>query len=915
VEALMADTGERPTAWEAAGGRIEADPEALARALKEKAPVWAPREEWTALEARARADGTVLFLVEGYGDLIERTRLLARTPDLPAPVREIADGLLAYDRACREEGRAADELLGLIAEHAERRRDLDAAAVDRPVAGLAEYGAWRGMADGLAANGPAVLAHPAIRSATAAARIAPRLERLSGLLDLDDAVLAFETLRAEVAARAKEAGTIPFHVEGHGELVGQARTLAERPLLPAWLRPVVDATVADAETREGLCAGIRALHAGTAALLEERRALEAAAGLDPPSTLHAHAGWRERCEQAERSWRAMRDDPETWKPHLDALKEEAAAIGTAIDRFVALRDHDTAWANLSETRKAILEEAGRRDCLPFDLEGWDSLVGKAHAIADTPDVPNGAKQAAERVLDEDGFFREARAEIGGFLDGAARHGAFWESLRQEADRRAGAAIAMIDLPAYRPLAAAELALRRTGQAILDDEARYGPHLHRMPEGRETVARALARLDTHAVCDRCSEALIELAQAELDAVGRGVALSRDGGCRKAQQDVRRLARRDELDEAMRDRLAAELAAQADRAGVWLELLQLAREMEALAREYEAVCAEAAGQDVPRPLLPEWRGWEERARTFVHDATWALRDADLLEGWEELTDLPARVGEELERVEERIRLPAHEEARLERMLEAETARLRDPDAGHEYEHDWWGQEPLAAGDRLELSQRRDGPGREAVVIWPGVEGGRARDAKVALEWAGAEGSAEWVAARELAGSGVRRASWIDERLREAALARGAAAESPHLPHDCRNGLATGDRVRWTEIVPPRAAREGAPAGMGRAMAVTVEAELVERSIGPREEEDRCRLRQTWRSDGAAVRQVDVSFGLLMAGGAMCAFGGDREKRERELREQEEKRRIERERALEREQAERQRFLAMRQSMRLR
>ena len=37
------------------------------------------------------------------------------------------------------------------------------------------------------------------------------------------------------------------------------------------------------------------------------------------------------------------------------------------------------------------------------------------------------------------------------------------------------------------------------------------------------------------------------------------------------------------------------------------------------------------------------------------------------------------------------------------------------------------------------------------------------------------------------------------------------------------------------------------MGRAMAVTVEAELIERSIGPREEDDRCRLRQTWRSDG--------------------------------------------------------------------
>lgn len=248
----------------------------------------------------------------------------------------------------------------------------------------------------------------------------------------------------------------------------------------------------------------------------------------------------------------------------------------------------------------------------------------------------------------------------------------------------------------------------------------------------------------------------------------------------------------------------------------------------------------------------------------------------------------------------------------MLEAETERLRDPDARHAFEHDWWERDSLAAGDRLRLTEWRDEPGREAVVVWPGADGGRAKDAMVALEWAGAEGLAEWVAARDLAGSGVRRASWSDEGLREAALARGAAAESPHLPHDCQGELAAGDRVRWIEIVQPGDARDGALAGMGRAMAVTVEAELVERSTGPREADDRFRLRQTWRSDGAELDQVDISFGLLMAGGAMCAFGRDTEKRERELREQEEKRRIERERAREQEQAERQQSLAMRLGM---
>ena len=918
VEMLVANTGERPTAEEAIGERIAPDDGELAALVSEKEAVWTPLEEWRALEAWARREGTVLFLMEGYGALVERARGLSETPDLAAEAREFAVGLLGYDRACREEGKAAEEFLGLIGELAGRRRALDAAAeaAGRAVAGLAEYEAWRGMADRLRANGAAVLAHPAIRAAEAAGAIARRLDRLSSLLDLDDAVLAFETLRGDVAARAETAGTVPFHAEGHDELLRQARALAEMPRLPAWLQPVVDETIADAEMYEGLCAEIGALRDDTARLLEERRALEAETGLDPPSTLDAHAGWRNGCAAAGRSWRAMLDDPGTWQPHLDALKEAAAEIGKAVDRFDALRGHDAAWAAFSEMRELILEEARRRNCLPFDLEGWGAMVDEARALAETPGVPDGAALAAQRVLDHDSACREARTDIEAFLDGAARHGEFWDALRREAERSAGPGgeIPTIDLPAYRPLEASERPLRETGQAILRDEARYGPHLARIPDGPETVRQALGRLDAHALLDRCAEVSETLARTERDAVGRGVALPGDAACRKARREARGLAGRDDLEEAMRRRLEAQLAAQADRAAVWLDLLLLAREMEALAQKYEKACEEAARQDVPRPLVADWRDWEESARTFIHDAIWALHDSGLLRDWEGLTDLPARVGEELERMEERIRLPVHEVARLDRMLEAETARFRDPDAAHEYGHDWWGQEPLAAGDRLELAKWRDGPGRQAVVVWPGADGGCAPGAMAALEWAGADGPAEWVPARELAGSGVRRASWSDERLRDAALAREQATVSSDLPLDCRGGLVAGDRVRWIEIVEHgRADPDGASAGTGRSMAVTVEAELVERSIGLREEEERCTLRECWRSDGAELGQADVSFGLLMAGGAMRGFRDDEKERERQLREQEQERRIAQEKALEREAAERQRFIALGMGMR--
>ena len=197
VEVLTADTGERPTAAEAVVEGIAPGDAGPAAPVPEKAPAWTAlgelREEWRALEAAARRAATVLFLVDGYGALVERARELSVTPDLAAGAREFAKGLLAYDRACREEGKAAEEFHGLIAEHAERRRALDAAAADRAVASLEDYGAWRERADRLAANGPAVLAHPATVSADAAGETAGRIERR---LDRLSALLAPRRLRA-----------------------------------------------------------------------------------------------------------------------------------------------------------------------------------------------------------------------------------------------------------------------------------------------------------------------------------------------------------------------------------------------------------------------------------------------------------------------------------------------------------------------------------------------------------------------------------------------------------------------------------------------------------------------------------------------------------------------------------------------
>ena len=204
VKVLADNTGERPTAIEAVDAPLELEPEEIVRLLAEEEPVWSPRAEWEALERRARREGTVLFLVDGYGELIGGTRELAGNPDLPALTREVVDGLLAYDRACREGDRAAVEFLGLLDAHDAGRRGLDAAAATAkcPVAGLEDYPEWREMSGRLSANGKLLLAELGERAGEAGGTISRRLGLLADLLAVDDAVLDFDTLRREVAARA-----------------------------------------------------------------------------------------------------------------------------------------------------------------------------------------------------------------------------------------------------------------------------------------------------------------------------------------------------------------------------------------------------------------------------------------------------------------------------------------------------------------------------------------------------------------------------------------------------------------------------------------------------------------------------------------------------------------------------------------
>ena len=893
VEVLEAHTGERATALEAVGEEIGPDAEDLS--IPVPLPAWSPREEWTALEEKARNEVTILFRVEGYGDLIERTRaLVAEHPDLPASIREVADGLLAYDRNCREGDGGAAEFLGLLDLHFGRRTELeqDAAATDRPLAALEDYPSWREMTGRLTKNGRALLEDTGERAGEAGQRIAGRLEDLDALLHLDDAVLNFEPVRAELNRRAEEAGTIPFYAEGHGELVEVAHALSEYRLLPTGIRASVEEVIAEAEACERRMADIAAFREETAGLVEEHGGLEARAGGEPPTLLEEWRPWAERSEAAVERWEAMQAG--AWRPHLDRLKEEDDAIATAVERLAEYRDRDKAWESLAAARQTVLDRAKDEGVPPFYLDGWIAFVAEAQAFSERKELPGAAAALAGRILNYDRTCREARDAVDGFLEGARRHGRQWQSLRREAERRRREEddpnLSMAELPGYGPLSETARALRKTGEAIRDDGKTYAIHLDRVPKARARIAAGLKRLEAHGPLDRFVGVKSRLAKARAAAEARGMLPFHDPGHGRVVKEAGRLAKERALEAAARRRLREALDEQAARAAEWARAAALLHDLRKLERRRRRLEEQAKEEGVPLSLLEGASGWRDANGRFVEEARSALADRDLRERghWRSQPRDFERVEAAIKAAKERRHVPEADRERIVEMTRAAAARLRDPDAKHDFNLRWRGRTPLVEGDRLRLRRWRDGDENEAVVIDSGWSGGRLRADTVTVRWLAsvrghrAAGTEEVIPVRVLRNCGVHIAGWGHERLRQAELDRQCGEPRAIFEFDCKGEVFRGDLLRWSELVPAR--DEGTDAARRRPDAlpqvVHCEGRLTGREARRNRMHDLCTVEVSWRSDDGPLGERRLSLGRLTGRGCWRPFRGPEQEEQRRV-----------------------------------
>ena len=894
--ALVAD-GHSPTEETGDGeGREAGDPRHdIEAAARRDAVIAAFDAAWRSVEDapadRPPADAP------GYHQLLESARALLEDPDLPAAVRKRAAALVEADTAWRltdarieELHREADHLLHV-------RRDLaEAAGEARPVAETAGYADWIAAVATVETAWQEISSAPDFRPILTArsksvGAIVACLATCRDARTSDDACARFETLRRAVHERAAAGNTIGFHVDGHDDLVRQAQLLAAMKNVPEHVRSSARAAIAheaQARDRQGR---VLALAEEAGRLLDGHRRLTAEAPERPAAELAGYRAWRERWLKARRQWRAMCKRPDLWQPHLD---RDAGDVAERLGRCERRALTDEAWARFAVAHRRVHARSQAQERIPFGMVGWHGLVTQARALLLRDGLPDAAAVEARGVLASDAEGRACRDAIGRFLADAREHTRRWRILGAEArDRsRHGRDTVITDLEGYRPLAAFARELEATGRALLGDE-RYGPHLDHDPATAGRISRALEKLERHRPFDRFLEVTRNLKALRRRARRDGVPAFHSEGYGAVFDDVRELAGDRDLPAAARRRLKPVIEEHADCADECARIEARVKEMAGLDREHRTI-REAARQDnVPITLLDGWPRWLEKAAAW-RDGTQELLDLGRFA--RHLSCQPAlqeRIETGLADVAERLAAPDRDRIRIAAMVREQIARLHGRPPGGAFAIAWRGQSQLVTGDRLRRRLAHDGSVQELVVVWPGVSGGRNGKDTLLVERVGTErnGSGSWkgrverVACRDLARDRVHRATWSDERLRDAVAARERSAPDSVHRSACHWKVVAGDRLRWTMMPEPSTGTPGHDA-IDPGVAVEpryCEGVLLRIVAGKTQAEDLCTL-QVLRVNGREnVHDVEMERRQLVGRDCYRAPWADEEERSDRLIEQ--------------------------------
>ena len=554
--------------------------------------------EWRALERRAREADTLPSLLPGYDEIMSRAAGLAAMDDLTGDLQRLVDRMLGEHRRHLAREREVRALVERIQDHWRRWPELGW-GVDAGGAEEAGLAAWRAEAAALAEVAERRLAagEAEFRLEAAPAGLAEAAADLQRARLLDDA-RRFEQVWAEHRDRASEAGLPALLGGGYAAVEALGARLESAEGLDARARDAV--------------AGWRAVHDGQAALAEQARALPerlAAWNGAPVPAAHdpadpARAAWREEGRDLAALGRKMLEPDDIHAPYFDAAPGAREAVHRAMGEVADMLDRDRrrefAWLT-----KEVNRDQERTGAEPYYLPRYREAVDAARALSEHGDLPEKTQRAVDSWVGHDD---RAEALRGAIRDWPARAGALLENVPPPE-------AALDALTKWREDAETLLGESRDMRAGI---GRHADHIDMMPEEIKAVGKATPSLDAAVVEVEYREMGLLMGEARAfvrqtggmlyDAPVHGALMERAGSLGAWEELPERVSGTVNAVVA----LDAQCAKERKRVGAFVEA---ARGVES---ERDDLDATARDRRTSAERLPEWEGWEKKARAVVAEA---------------------------------------------------------------------------------------------------------------------------------------------------------------------------------------------------------------------------------------------------------------------------------------------------------
>ena len=415
-ELLAERLAERPGIDEGALEAIGAD---LAAPVVDPELFAGLQADWRSLRRRADEEGRVLYLADGYGEVVAQIAALGVIEDLPADMRRFVDTVLEEHAAHQQRDDKIRGLAESLGSHWRQWPELCWKASSLGVApeALDQHRQWRGDGDRLAAqardllvdrgeDGRHLSAMEGVRSG-----LESSLARIEKVWTFDD-LSRFERGWTGIILNASKTSVPEIHVPGYRDVAKIGKRLAGAEGLDDSQRRMI-ANWQKADRLQGeLTVRIESLPNEAAALVERAGGSFAEASGNAENV--PDAAWKNQCETLAEECRAMLDPDSDHAPHLDVIagaRDRISEAGSFLE--TALLEMDI--SSFHGLARAVKNWAGKTGGLEIDAPDYPKLMQQASTLGERNGVSVKNQETIKKWMNADAHWKKARAEVGEFV--------------------------------------------------------------------------------------------------------------------------------------------------------------------------------------------------------------------------------------------------------------------------------------------------------------------------------------------------------------------------------------------------------------------------------------------------------------------------------------------------------------------